>query len=358
MNTVGASGDNPISKTTLYAASFQTDTQGTMELLPKITRRYNLRNRHNSSSNSRESSSDRSLHNAISISHQQDSCPTFTDRNNTSCPVSNEIGLSIDRYQSLNIRNETDNSSPDSQRNNGRDAVVSNKSCKRNVGQTVENIANNSTGISNQRIDWDRNSLQQGSSRTFVEQTSNSETKDSNEGNERQPELSERTQSNRHNKRIGTNWHNQFTEPFQFVKSNKNNQDPQTTSKVNNSAKIKSHQLPDKELRNSKALIAQKGITNCRSEDSCDDSDSDSDEGTNQRNDSRAKVSSKNKASKLQIIGGNTTHQQRTQQENCLTNSPSLASNKQKQKRDRKIFSPENPNQPRYNEKTILTQTT
>ena len=187
----------------------------------------------------------------------------MADRNNTSCPVSNEIGLSIDRYQSLNIRNETDNSSPDSQRKNGRDAVASNKSCKRNVGQTAENTANNRTGISNQRIDWDRNSLQQGSSRTFVEQTSNSEPKDSNEGNERQPELSERTQSNQHNERIGTNWHNQFTEPFQFVKSNKNNQDPQTTSTVNNSAKFKSHQLPDKQLRNSKALIAQKGITNC-----------------------------------------------------------------------------------------------
>ena len=169
MNTVGASGDNPITKTTLYSASYQTDTLGTIELQPKITRRYNLRNRHNSSNNSREASSDRSLHNAISISHQQDSCPTLTDRNNTSCPVSNEIGLSIDRYQSLNIRNETDNSSPDSQRNNGRDAVVSNKSCKRNVGQTVENIANNSTGIGNQRIDWDRNSLQQGSSQKFLE---------------------------------------------------------------------------------------------------------------------------------------------------------------------------------------------
>ena len=66
---------------------------------------------------------------------------------------------------------------------------MSNRSCKRNVGQIVENTANNSTGISNQRIDCDRNSLQQGSSRTFVEQTSNSEPEDSNEGNERQPEL-------------------------------------------------------------------------------------------------------------------------------------------------------------------------
>ena len=84
----------------------------------------------------------------------------------------------------MNTQNETDNSSPHSQRKNGRDAVASNKSCKRNVGQTVENTANNSTRISNQRIDWDRNSLQHGSSRTFVEKTSNSETKDSNEGNE------------------------------------------------------------------------------------------------------------------------------------------------------------------------------
>ena len=93
-------------------------------------------------------------------------------------------------------------------------------------------------------------------------QHSNSEPKDSNEGNERQPELSERTQSNQHNERIGTNWHNQFTEPFQFVKSNKNNPNPQTTSTVNNSAKFKSHQLLDKQLRKSKALIAQEGITN------------------------------------------------------------------------------------------------
>ena len=123
----------------------------------------------------------------------------------------------------MNIRNETDNSSPDSQRKNGRDAVVSNKSCKCNVGQSVENTANSSTRFSKQRIDWDRNSLQQGSSLTFVEQTSNTEAKDSNEGNERQPELSERTQSNQRNERIGTNWHNQFTEQFQFVISNKHN---------------------------------------------------------------------------------------------------------------------------------------
>ena len=82
MNTVGASGDNPIAKKTLYAPSYQTDTQGTMKLQPKIARRYNLRNRHNSSNNSTESSSDRRLRNAISISHQQESCPTLTDRNN------------------------------------------------------------------------------------------------------------------------------------------------------------------------------------------------------------------------------------------------------------------------------------
>ena len=130
MNTVDASGKNPITKTSLYAPSsklHQTDTQGIIKMQTKITRRYNLRNRHNSSNNSRESLTDRSLHNAISISHQQDSCPTLTDRNNTSCPVSNEIGLSIDKYQSLNFRNDTDNSWPDSQRKNGRDAVASNK---------------------------------------------------------------------------------------------------------------------------------------------------------------------------------------------------------------------------------------
>ena len=123
----------------------------------------------------------------------------MTERNNTSCSVSNEIGLSIDRYQSLNFRNDTDNSSPDSHRKNGRDTVVLNKSCKRIIGETVENTLNNSIGISNQRIDWDRNRLQQGFSRTFVEQTSNSEPKASNEGNERQPELSKGTQSNQHN---------------------------------------------------------------------------------------------------------------------------------------------------------------
>ena len=86
--------------------------------------------------------------------------------------------------------------------------------------------------------------------------------------------------------------------------------------------------------------------------------DSHSDEATNQRNDSRANDSSKNQASKLQNIGRSTTHQQTTQQENCLTNSRTLASIKQKQTRDRNIFSPENRNQPRYNENTILTQTT
>ena len=126
----------------------------------------------------------------------------MTERSNTCCSVSNEIGLSIDRYQSLNFRNDNNNYSPDSQRKNGRDAVVSNKSCKRNVGQTVENTANKCTGISNQRIDWDRKSLQQGSSRAFVDLTSKSEPKDSNEGNERQPEISERTQSNQNNERI------------------------------------------------------------------------------------------------------------------------------------------------------------
>ena len=71
----------------------------------------------------------------------------------------------------------------------------------------------------------------------------------------------------------------------------------------------------------------------------------------------RAKLSSKNQASKLQIIGGSTTQQQTTQQENCLTNSRTLASNKQKQTRDGNIFSSENRNQPRYNENTMLTQT-
>ena len=177
----------------------------------------------------------------------------------------------------MNIRNETDNSSPDSQRENGRDAVVSKKSCKRYVGRTVENTANNSTGISNQPIDCDRNSYNRG----LLEHLLN-----------RPPIVNLKIQTKETN------------EPFQFVKSNKNNQDPQTTSTVNNSAKFKSHRLQDKQLRNSKALIAQKGITNFPSEDSCDDSDSDSDEGTNQRNGSRAKVSSTNQASKLQIIGG------------------------------------------------------
>ena len=141
MNTAGASDVNPITRTTMYAHSskiYQTDTQGTMKMQPKITQRYNLRNRHDSSNNSRESSSDRSLHKATSMSHQQDPCPKLTDKNNTSCPVSDEIGLSYDRYQSLNFRKETDNSSPDSQRKNVRHAAVSNKICKRNIGQTVE----------------------------------------------------------------------------------------------------------------------------------------------------------------------------------------------------------------------------
>ena len=229
INAIGASGDNPITKTSLYAPSYQTDTQSAMKLQPKITRRYNLRNRHNSSNNSRESSSDRSLRNSISISQPQDSCPTVTERNKTSFSVSNEIGFSIDRYHSLNFRNDNDNSSLDSLRKNDRGTVVSNKSCKRIIGQTVENTANDSAGISHQPLDWNRNSLQQGSSRTIVEQNSNSESKDSNEGNERQPELSERTQSNQHNERIGTNWHNQLSEPFHFVKSNKDNEDPKTT---------------------------------------------------------------------------------------------------------------------------------
>ena len=119
----------------------------------------------------------------------------MTERNNTSCSVSNEIGLSIDRYQSLNFRDDTDNSSTDCQQKNGRDTVVSNKSCNRIIGQPVETKANDIAGISNQRTDWNRNSLQQGSSRTIVEQNSNSVPKDSNEGNRRPPELSERTQA-------------------------------------------------------------------------------------------------------------------------------------------------------------------
>ena len=73
---------------------------------------------------------------------------------------------------------------------------MSNKSCKRIIGQTVETKANDIAGISNQRTDWNRNSLQQGSSQTIVGQNSNSVPKDSNEGNRRPPELSERTQSN------------------------------------------------------------------------------------------------------------------------------------------------------------------
>ena len=70
MNTFGASGDNPVAKTIMYASSlklYQTDTRGTIKIHPKITRRYNLRNRLNFSNNSRESLSDRNLHKAISI---------------------------------------------------------------------------------------------------------------------------------------------------------------------------------------------------------------------------------------------------------------------------------------------------
>ena len=192
----------------------------------------------------------------------------------------------------------------------------------------------------------------------MVEQTSNSEPIDSTKGNERQPELSSRTQSNQHNECIKTNWYNHFAEPFQFVKTNKNNQDPQTTSIVNHSALHKSHQHPNYQLRNSKALIPQEIITNCPPQDSRHDSDSDSDEGTKQRNASRAKVSSKNQVSKLQINGGSTTQQQTTQQENCLTNWRTLALSKQKQICVRNIFSPENRYQPRSNENTMLTQTT
>ena len=62
MNTVNASGDNPFTKTSLYGPSrklYQADTQSTLMLKPKITRRYNLRNRPSCSNNSRESSSDK-----------------------------------------------------------------------------------------------------------------------------------------------------------------------------------------------------------------------------------------------------------------------------------------------------------
>ena len=176
----------------------------------------------------------------------------MNDRNNTTCPVSSEIGVNIDRYQSLNLRNDANLSSSDSQQKNDRDGVTSNKSCKRNIGQTVENTAKDSAGIINQRIDRNRNSLKQRPSWTIVEQTSNRESKESNEGKELKPELSARTQSNKHNERIETNCHNQFTEPIQFVKSDKNNQNPQATSLVNHSTKFKSHQLPDKQLRTEK----------------------------------------------------------------------------------------------------------
>ena len=49
MNTVDASGDNPITKTIMHASSmklYQTDTRGTMKVQHKITRRYSLHNRH------------------------------------------------------------------------------------------------------------------------------------------------------------------------------------------------------------------------------------------------------------------------------------------------------------------------
>ena len=55
---------------------------------------------------------------------------------------------------------------------------------------------------------------------------------------------------------------------------------------------------------------------------------------------------------------GSPIQQPKTQQDNRLTNSRTLASNKQKQTRDRNIFSPENRNQLHYNENTIFTQTT
>ena len=62
MNTVNASGDNPFTKTSLYGPSrklYQADTQSTLMIKPKITRRYNFRNRPSCSNNSRESSSDK-----------------------------------------------------------------------------------------------------------------------------------------------------------------------------------------------------------------------------------------------------------------------------------------------------------
>ena len=183
------------------------------------------------------------------------------------------------------------------------------------------------------------------------EQTSNSEPKESNEGNERQPELSVRTQSNQNYDRNETTWHHQFTDPFQFVKSNEKNQNLQTTSTFNHSATFKSHQLPDKQLKKSKAPIAQESNINCPSQNTCDDSDSDSDEGANQRNALHAKISSKNHASELQFLGKHNSPANNTTG-NCLKDSRSLALFKQKQTRDKNNFSTENRNQPRYNEST------
>ena len=127
---------------------------------------------------------------------------------------------SIDRYRSLNVQNNTKNSSSDSQRRKGRDLIVSNKSCECNIGKMRENTANDGARIFSQLIDWNRNSIQQGSSRTIVKNNSISKPEVSNDGNEKQPGLSERTQKNQHNKLFETNWLNQFNEPFQFVKSN------------------------------------------------------------------------------------------------------------------------------------------
>ena len=82
-----------------------------------------------------------------------------------------------------------------------------------------ENTANDGARIFSQLIDWNRNSLQQGSSRTIVKNNSSRKPEVSNDGNEQQTGLSERTQKNQHNKRFETNWLNQFNESFQFVKS-------------------------------------------------------------------------------------------------------------------------------------------
>ena len=137
--------------------------------------------------------------------------------------------------------------------------------------------------------------------------------------------------------------HHQFFEPFQFVKSNEKNQNPQTTSIFNHSATFKSHQLPDKQLKKPKAPIGQESNINCPSQNSCDDSDSDSDESTNQRNASHAKISSKNHASELQFLGKHNSPANNTTG-NCLQDSRTLALFKQKQTRDKNIFSTENRN--------------